>query len=181
MAEPKLVVRELQLADVDLRINYFHDSTDEYLEILGVDRARLPTREAWRAFYEEDDARPLSERLHYGVIWELDGETVGFSSSDQIEIGRQAFMHLHVTDPSRRQAGLGARFVGLSARHYFEVLQLQRLFSEPHALNVAPNRALQRAGFRYVSSQEGRPGPINRWQVSTRWVLERPADLEPVA
>jgi len=173
MAEPSLVVREMQLSEVDVRINYFHDSTDDHLRMLGVDRALLPTREAWRSFYEEDYARPIAERRNYAVLWELDGRTIGFSSSDQIEFGVQAFMHLHVLDPARRRAGLGAEFVKLSARHYFSVLELQRLFSEPNACNVAPNRTLQRAGFRYVFSHEGTPGAMHFPQVTTRWVLDR--------
>ena len=67
----------------------------------------------------------------------------------------------------------------LSAAHYFEVLHVARLFSEPRALNVAPHRTLQRAGFRFVLSHETRPGPINALQITTRWVLERPGSSAP--
>lgn len=57
----RLTVREMQLAEVGIRIDYFHEASDEHLERLGVDRALLPTREAWLAFYEEDFARPVPE------------------------------------------------------------------------------------------------------------------------
>ena len=70
-------------------------------------------------------------------------------------------MHLHVVEPDLRRRGLGARFVQISAGHYFRALELQRLFCEPNAFNVAPNRALQRAGFRYLFTHECRPGPMN--------------------
>jgi RimJ/RimL family protein N-acetyltransferase len=175
--EPVLTVREMRPDEAPIRIGYFHDATDDYLRMLGVDRALLPTREAWQAFYDEDCARPLAERLTYSVLWELDGEPVGFSSTDRIELGEQAFMHLHVLRPERRRVGLGSAFVRLSARHYFSVLGLRRLFCEPNAFNAAPNRAVQRAGFRYLFSHETTPGPINFFQVTTRWVLEGPLDF----
>lgn len=107
------------------------------------------------------------------LIWELEGETVGFSSADRITFGEEAFMHLHVVKPDLRRRGLGAQFVRLSAGHYFPALELERLFCEPNAFNVTPNRTLQRAGFRYLFTHETQPGPTNFFQATTRWVLYR--------
>jgi RimJ/RimL family protein N-acetyltransferase len=173
----KLAVREMRLAEVRIRIDYFHDASDPYLRMLGVDRARLPTPEAWRSFYDEDYARPRQQRESYSVVWELDGLIVGFSSTDHIVFGQEAFMHLHILEPTRRQQGLGAEFVKLSADAYFRALKLDRLYCEPNAFNTAPNRALQRAGFRYQFTHEARPSPINFTQVTTRWVIDRPPHL----
>jgi RimJ/RimL family protein N-acetyltransferase len=169
-----LVVREMPLESVDIRIDYFHDSSDEHLHLLGVDRALLPGREAWRASYAEDDARPIEQRQSYSLLWELDGQEVGFSSAHPITYGHEAFLHLHILDEGQRRTGLGAEFVRRSADHYFDVLALERLYSEPNALNAAPNRTLQRAGFRFLFSHKTTPGPLNFPQVATRWVLERP-------
>lgn len=174
---PRLTVRDLRLDEVDVRLGYFHHATDEYLHRLGVDRARLPAPSAWRAQYEEDFRRPIEQRETWAVAWEADGDLVGFSSVDQISFGREAFLHLHILDSGRRHAGLGAGLVRLSAQRFFEVLELDRLFSEPNAFNVAPNRTLQRAGFRYLFTHETTPSPLNFPQVATRWVLDR-EDLE---
>jgi RimJ/RimL family protein N-acetyltransferase len=169
------IVRPMRLDEVDVRIDYFHDASDEYLRFLGVDRALLPERAAWRAHYEEDFARPLAERETYNLAWELDGRLVGFSSVDHIEFGEQAFMHLHIVEEPKRRAGLGTEFVRLSVEEYFRALELRRLFCQPNAFNVAPNRTLQRAGFRYVFTEEMRPSTINFVQPITRWVLARPS------
>ena len=163
----------MQLAEVGIRINYFHDAPDEHLRLLGVDRSLLPTRQAWRAFYEEDYARPIRERVNYALVWQRNGQVVGFSSTDRIDFGNEAFMHLHVLEPRLRSTGLGTQFVRLSAQIYFEVLELRRLFCEPNAFNVAPNRTLQRAGFRYLFTHEAQPSSINFPQVTTRWVRDR--------
>jgi hypothetical protein len=170
-----LVVREMRTSEVGVRIDYFHDSSDDHLRTLGVDRSLLLPREEWRSNCEEDDARPIEQRATYSLVWELDGETVGFSSADRITFGKEAFMHLHVVKPDPRRRGLRAQFVQISAGHYFRALQLDRLFCEPNAFNVAPNRTLQRAGFRYLFTHEDQPSPINFFHVTTRWVLERSA------
>lgn len=166
-------VREMPPEAVGLRIDYFHDATDDELARMGVERSLLPTRDAWRRSYEEDFALPLPQRKGYALLWELDARPVGFSTLDRIEFGHEARMHLHVTDPARRRAGLGTEFVRRSVDHYFGVLHLQRIFCEPNAFNQAPNRTLARVGFSYLFTHECTPGPINFFQATTRWVLER--------
>lgn len=166
----------MRLDEVGIRIDYFHEASEEYLRHIGVDPALLPSREDWLASYEEDYARPPAERASYNLAWELDGRIVGFSSVDNIEVGVEAFMHLHIVEEPRRRSGLGTEFVRLSVDEYFRTFDLQRLFCQPNAFNVAPNRTLQRAGFRYVLTAEMRPTPINFPQPMTRWVIERPPD-----
>ena len=176
ISDASISVRPLRLDEVDLRINYFHDATDEFLARLGVDRTRLPSPEAWRAWYRDDYARPISERENYAVAWELDGRVVGFCAVDRISFGQEAFLHLHMLGTGDRRRGLGTRFVRLSAHHFVDVLRLQRLFSEPNAFNQAPNRTLQRAGFRYMYTHHATPGPLNHPQPVTRWVLDTGRD-----
>ncbi len=48
---------------------------------------------------------------------------------------------------------------------------MRRLFCQPNAFNTAPNRTLQRVGFRYVGTYEMQPSPINFPQSITRWML----------
>jgi RimJ/RimL family protein N-acetyltransferase len=166
------VIREMALDEVGLVIDYFHDSPPEHLEKLGVDRTRLPTREDWSARYATEYAKPIKERSTLLVIWQLDGVAVGFSSADKIVYGDQAHMHLHVVDPDRRRSGVGSACMGETVALYFDSLALRRLLCEPNAFNVAPNRTLQSAGFRYVKTHETTPGPINHHQAVTRWVIE---------
>ena len=166
-------MREMRAEDVHLRIDYFHGASDEHLRTMGVDRALLPAPAEWHASFDEDVVRPLDQRRSFGLVWEADGRPAGFSAIDHIAFGQEAFMHLHVLDPHERRRGLGTAFVQLSVPVYFEVFGLHRLYCEPNALNVAPNRTLQRAGFRYLFTHETTPGPLNFPQAVTRWVIER--------
>jgi RimJ/RimL family protein N-acetyltransferase len=165
-------VRELAADEMDVRIRYFHDASDEHLDLMGVDRALLPPPDEWAARYAADAALPRDERTTASLAWELDGDVVGFASLDRITYGDEAFFHLHLLEPGRRRRGLGAPFVRLSAARFVELFALRRLLSEPNAFNVAPHRALQRAGFRYVLTHVTTPGAFNPPQPVTRWVLD---------
>jgi RimJ/RimL family protein N-acetyltransferase len=170
-----LLVRPMALEEVDLIVDYFHGATPEHLEQLGVDPTRLPPRRRWRERFAGEYAKPVPERAALAVVWERDGRPIGFSTADRIVPGEHAYLHLHVVDPADRAGGAGAVCVRDSVRIYAESLQLRRVFSEPNAFNVAPNRTLQRAGFRYVKTHWTVPGPLNYHQPVTRWVYELPA------
>jgi RimJ/RimL family protein N-acetyltransferase len=160
-------------AEAALIIDYFHNATHDFLRTLGVDPARLPPREAWRAHYDREFALPLEQRKSLPVLWALGETPLGFSTADKIEIGRQAFMHLHILDAAQRQRGYGAALVQQTAQIYFGALRINELYCEPYAFNVAPNRTLQKAGFRYVMTHECVPGPLNFHQPVNRWLLRR--------
>jgi RimJ/RimL family protein N-acetyltransferase len=173
LAVESLTVREMAVDEVGLIIDYFHQSTPEHLEILGVDPTRLPTPDRWRERWVAEYQKPAEDRATVLVVWELDGGPVGFSTADKIVYGEQANMHLHVIDARLRMSGIGSRCVPLSVELYFDRLKLKRLFCEPNAFNVAPNRLLQRAGFRYVKTHMTVPGSLNYRQAVTRWVFEK--------
>lgn len=169
-----LRVREMRLEEVDIRIDYFHDASDEYLRLLGVERARLLSRQAWREFYVADFAKPIRDRANYLLAWELDGDVVGMAIADQFVFGEHSFMHLHILTGDKRRSGLGTEFVKLTAAHLFAALEIKRLYCQPNAFNIAPNRTLQSAGFRYEFTKELAPRPTDFPQPLTRWVLEAP-------
>lgn len=168
-------VREMLLEEVGVVIDYFHESSAEHLELLGVDPTRLPGRVQWRQLYETDFAQPIERRRSLLLLWELDARPIGFSSVDKIVYGKEAYMHLHIVEPGQRQSGFGVACVRKSVETYFDRLRLERLYCEPNAFNVAPNRTLQKAGFQYVKTHRTVPGPLNFHQPVTRWVYARPA------
>jgi RimJ/RimL family protein N-acetyltransferase len=159
--------------EFDLIIEYFFRATPEHMEMLGVDPTRLPPREGWRERFQRECTLPIERRAWIVVIWLSDNLPVGFSTSDKITFGERANMHLHVTDAEQRHQGIGVECVRRSVDIYFERLKLKRLFCEPNAFNVAPNRTLQKAGFKYLKTHMTVPGPLNFHQAVTRWVMER--------
>ena len=169
----KLVAREMTLEEADIIIDYFHGASHDFLRSLGVAPAKLPFRDDWEAFYRAEYQRPIQKRRAILVLWELDGEPIGFSTADKIIFGQEAYMHLHILHPERRRSGYGARFVGETVKIYFDILNIQKLYCEPYALNEAPNKTLQKAGFKFIKTHEAIPGPLNFRQPVNRWLLER--------
>ena len=169
----QLNVREMKFEEVGMIINYFHQATPEYLEMLGVDPNRLPLPEKWLEFYRHEYSKPTEKRSTFLVIWKLDDTPIGFSTADKIVYGAEAYMHLHILDAKQRNAGSGTACVKETSRIYFDIFKLERLFCEPNAFNVAPNRTLQSAGFKYIKTYQTVPGPLNYHQAVTRWMLER--------
>jgi len=78
--------------------------------------------------------------------------------------------------PHRRDGELpfDARCVRDSVELLFEALRLERLYCEPNAFNTAPNRTLQKAGFKCLKTHRTVSGPLNYHQAVTRCVVERP-------
>lgn len=166
-------MRPLVLDDADFVAAYFADAEDAYLRSLGVDPAKVPSHEEmWHGLSRYVET-PKNQRTQFFLMWELDDLGVGFSTIDEITIGKQANMHLHMAVSDRRTKGHGAEFVKRSVPLYFDEFDLEVLYCQPYAFNTAPNRALQKAGFEYVETVEMTPGPINFHQPVTRWKITR--------
>ncbi|WP_300175826.1 GNAT family protein [Bradyrhizobium sp.] len=168
-----LTVREMTVSETDIIVDYFLNATPEYMETLGLDPTRFPAAESFRKRLRREAELPIEQCSAVLVIWLQDGEPVGFSTADEITYGAQAHMHIHIVDPEHRNSGIGAECVPLSVALYFERLKLKRLFCEPYAFNIAPNRTLQKAGFKYLKTHMSAPGPYNFHQAVNCWVIER--------
>jgi RimJ/RimL family protein N-acetyltransferase len=173
MAEPLLSVREIEASDIERLIDYWLTADPDYLVGLGVDLAKMPSREQWRGMLSRQLDLPYREKPAYCIIWELDGEPVGHSNLNPVRYGEDANMHLHLWRGASRQKGLGTAFVRLTLPFYFHNFELQRLYCEPYALNPAPNRTMEKLGFEFVRTYTTVPGSINFEQPVNRWVLER--------
>lgn len=166
-------VREMSLKEIDIRIEYFHRASTDYLKYLGVKREKLPSPSKMRSDYKTELTIPLEDRQFFALIWLDDnGRSIGFSTLDKISFGNEARMHLHILQEQNRHHGAGSTCVRLSTGFYFDHFQLKRIICEPNAFNTAPNRTLQKAGFRFVKTYETVPGPINFSQAVTQWIIE---------
>ena len=167
------IIRECTPADVPHIVNYFHDAEPAFWELLGIDPAKLPSREEWTRDLQAQLSEPVESKDRYYLICEVDGEAIGHSNLSDIEFGRVANMHLHLWTPDRRRRGTGTRFIRGCIDRYFQVFELDELLCEPHARNPAPNKTLPKLGFEYVDSWVGIPGAICYPQDVNRWRLPR--------
>lgn len=166
-----LTVRPLQQADIPKIVDYFWDAPLESLERMGADKSKFPIRSAWIDRLEADCALDTTNRQFYYIIWLSNGVPIGHSNINKITFGAEAYMHLHLWQPTIRQQGMGEILLNLTLPYYFETYQLKRLFCEPAASNPAPNKILPKVGFTFIQSYDTTPGWINTFQTVNRWCL----------
>lgn len=152
-------------------VDYFLKGDLEFLNGMGVDPKRLPSRETWLAMLYENHVKETREKSIFYVIWHLDGKAIGHSNINKIIFGQEAYMHLHMWRPATRQRGLGLELVKRSIPYYFNEFRLKNLFCEPYALNPAPNRTLKKVGFTFEKEYETIPGAISFLQPVNRWIM----------
>ena len=107
-------------------IDYFLTADDALLEGMGVDRRRLPQREAWLESVLLDHERTNSKKERSYLAWLYRGAPIGHSSINKIKVGKEAFIHLHLWDRSLRKAGLGTQYFQASAAEFARMFRLKR-------------------------------------------------------
>ncbi len=172
MSENKLSVREIQESDIDLIAQYWLGSDKVFLEGMGVDTTKLPSRQEWRQMLSEQLSQPYDQKKSYCIIWLVNNIPVGHSNVNKIIFGKEAYMHLHIWNSAVRQKGLGVQLIRKSLPYFFKNLQLAKLYCEPYALNPAPNKTLKKAGFTLVKEYITTPGWINFEQPVKLWELD---------
>jgi len=159
--------------EYEAMVDYFLQGGDAFLEGMGVDVAKLPSRRDWVRAALEDHARGDEEKERFYVAWVADGEVVGHSSISHIVHGESAHFHMHMWRSALRGSGLGPDFLRRSIDLYFERFALRTLACEPFADNPGPNKVCRRLGFRRVRRYRTVPTGISSEQDVQRYELAR--------
>jgi len=168
-----LSVRLLNETDIPWIIQYWLTANPAFLVGMGVDLDKMPSRELWEQTLMEQLSQSIPDKKSFCIIWQVDGQPVGHSNINKIQFGVEAYMHLHLWNSGLRQKGIGAALVKMSLPYFFENYQLQTLYSEPYALNPAPNKTLEKVGFQFVKEYITTPGWLNFEQSVNLWELSR--------
>lgn len=172
MSENILSVREIQEKDIDHIVQYFLNADSAFLIKMGVDLKKVPPKDEWIKMLSDQLDQPYEEKKSYCIIWQVDDKPIGHSNVNKIIFGVEAYMHLHIWTVDVRKKGMGTELVKKTLPYYFENLKLKKLYCEPNAFNVAPNKTLEKAGFQFVKKHITTPGwlnfeqPVNLWELS---------------
>lgn len=168
-----LIVREIEVKDIDSLLDYWYNSSDEHFLKMGADSSKLPNRNDFYNGLVKQINSPFQKKQAYALIWEENGVPIGHSNVNNIVFGKEAFMHLHVWNIDKRKKGSGTILIEKSLPFYFEKLQLETLFCQPYALNPAPNKTLENVGFEFVKKYTTIPGSLNFEQEVNLWKMTR--------
>lgn len=166
-----LSVREIRASDIELITDYWLNADPAFLEGMGVDTAKMPARQEWIDMLSAQISQPYSEKQSYCIIWQVNDQPVGHSNINKIIWGEEAYMHLHIWNTNSREKGYGTALVSMTLPWFFENFRLKKLYCEPYALNPAPNKTLEKAGFEFIKEHTTIPGWLNFEQPVRRWEL----------
>lgn len=172
MSEEAISVREMTIEDIEHLIQYWLSADRSFLIDMGVNPSKVPEKEEWEKILGEQLSKPYEAKKAYYIIWLLGNLPVGHSNVNKIIFGKEAYMHLHIWDQPGRRKGMGINFVKKTLPFFFNNLKLQKIYCEPYALNPAPNKTLQKAGFRFIKQYITTPGwlnfeqPVNLWELN---------------
>ena len=166
-----LSAREMQKYDVEPITQYWLTADPAFLKSMGVDLAKMPSKKEWITMLLEQLAQPYPEKKSYCLIWQIDKKAIGHCNVNKIKFGDEAYMHLHLWNKEFRKKGMGTELVKMSLPYFFENLELKKIYSEPYALNPAPNKTMEKAGFTFVKEFITIPGFLNFEQPVKRWEL----------
>ena len=166
-----LSVREIQKKDIEPIIQYWLAADPAFLTSMGVDLDKMPSREEWLKMLSEQLTQAYPQKKSYCIIWLADNKAIGHSNVNKIKFGEEASMHLHLWNAGLRKKGMGTELVKMSLPYFFENLELKKIYSEPYALNPAPHKTLENAGFTFAGEFITTPGFINFEQAVKRWEL----------
>ena len=155
--------------DIPLFADYWFTAEDAYLVGMGVDLTKMPTREQFTVNLKTQLSLPYEQKRAYALILEANGEPVGHCNLNPVAYGKEGSMHLHIWKPEARRMGYGAEMVKMALPRFFSNFKLERVYSEPYALNPAPHKTLEKAGFLLVKEYVTSPGAITFEQPVKQW------------
>ena len=168
-----LTVREITQKDIPLITGYWFDSDKDYLKAMGVDRRKMPSRQDFIDMLSMQLATPYHKKKSYAVIWLVDDVPIGHSNLNPVEYGSHAYMHIHIWRSEFRKRGFGLKLIQLTLPYFFNNLELNKILCEPYSKNPSPNKALDKAGFKFIKEYVTTPGAITFEQSVNLWELKR--------
>jgi len=166
-----LSVREMQTTDIPDFLQYWYTADHTYLLSMGVDINKMPAKEVLSEMLLEQLNTPIENKKSYCIVWENNGKAIGHSNTNPTIYGEEAKMHLHLWLHAERKKGMGTELIKMTLPYYFEKLKLKTLWCEPYALNAAPNKTLEKAGFKFIKEYITIPSFICFEQPVKQWIM----------
>jgi RimJ/RimL family protein N-acetyltransferase len=151
-------IRDLVPSDIESIVQYWFTSGDEFLDFMGIDLARLGTKEESRQRFLRaiPTGNPDQETLAFAIT--VDDAFAGYTLLNRYAQDTN-YSHWHITNPALRGAGLSSALYPHRIRTYFEAAPINRLTHQTRTRNIAVNRMLDKyvpvAETCYVQKPDG--------------------------
>jgi hypothetical protein len=152
------LLRDLDSGDIGAIVQFWYESGDEFLKLLGVDRSRLGTPQNTEKRFLAAIPTGDPEQQSFAFAITVNDRFCGYTL-----LNRYAphinYSHWHITDPSLRQSGLSTAIYPHRIKTYFDLVPMDRLIHQTRTSNIGVNRMLDRyvpiAETRYIEHPDG--------------------------
>lgn len=161
----RLTVRDMLEEDIETFVSYWHDGIAD-LDFLGIDRAKLGSRDDTRARFRQLCRRHGPRDVAVGFTFCRNGAIIGFTNINIL--GRpDGYVHVHLTDPSAREQGILSAVLWNSlpviAGHLLTEYPINGLVLETRTRNIGINKVVRSSGLtprftRYLENPDGLAG-----------------------
>jgi ribosomal protein S18 acetylase RimI-like enzyme len=178
-----LVVRDLHDEDIDVFISYWHDSPDEYLDFLGVDRDKLGSRDDTRARFRQSIRSGDDDQERIVIVGTLGDSIFGYANLHFA--GADTYLHAHIVDPTVRRQGVGNVLFVTLFEVVFREFAPNGLVLQTRPRNTGINHLLQKFGLkcetRHLPDPDGLPTPGEFCVYQVTPAMIRPPDTDDTA
>lgn len=151
----KITVREPTLEDAPAILSYWYDSSPDFLEGMGVDFSKLPSREEFQATLEQKFKSGLSpdgQKLNVLIVC-ADENAVGFHTLSPFTEGESGVFHAHIWDKSMRGKGIAVESYPLACRAFIEKFRLKKVLFKTPIQNKGALRIKAKLGLEEVGEE----------------------------
>jgi len=135
------VLRDFATDDIEQVARFWHGSGSDFLDFLGIDRARLGTLEATRQRFTRAIRTGDTEQSSVAFAITLNSECVGYTLLNHYTQDVN-YSHWHIINPALRGLGLSTRLYPYRIKTYFDLIPINRLIHQTRTRNIAVNQML---------------------------------------
>lgn len=136
-------LHDLVAEDIAPIVEYWTKSPPEFLEFMGVDRARLGGEAEITARLTQAIRTGDEEQASIALGITLDEQLVGYTLLNRYT-PEENYSHWHIIVPELRAKGISTALYPLRIKTHFEVAPIARLIHQTRTRNVAVNRMLDK-------------------------------------
>jgi hypothetical protein len=133
----KVSIDRFSESDVDILMQYWYESPEDYIKSMGIRRDKMLKREEFSQRMK--DKIRSEDRLFSYLSIKLDSNTIGCHSLTDLNVSHSAVMHAHVFFEEYRRKGVGRISYVLAIKKYFELFDLKKIIFKTPKMNKGPN------------------------------------------
>jgi RimJ/RimL family protein N-acetyltransferase len=151
-------LRDLTPEDIRAIADYWLLSPDEFLNAMGIDRARLGSREDIHRRFSSAIRTGSAAHASLALAITLDERFIGYTLLNQYS-GEANYSHWHIIDAHLRGCGISTALYPHRIKTYFDLAPVSRLIHQTRTRNVGVNRMLDKfipvSETKYVEHPDG--------------------------